>query len=152
MEDNTAKGIHQTSLHRFWLSLMAMASLIGAICLCLLFFRSFQWDDCVMHASDDGKRQSVESNCGELFFIAEWDEDPLELPHWFHYPFFASQRYDQMFGASTSRWLPLKYGSYSTPDHKHYSGIIIPMWVPIVTCLGLSVFCFRKLTRQSRSN
>jgi hypothetical protein len=94
----------------------------------------------------------VESNCGELFFIAEWDEDPLELPHWFHYPFFASQRYDQMFGASTSRWLPLKYGSYSTPDHKHYSGIIIPMWVPIVTCLGLSVFCFRKLTRQSRSN
>jgi hypothetical protein len=81
--------------------------------------------------------------------MAEWDPNPLELPHWYHALRFPDPRYEEEFGASTSRWLPFKYGSRATEDDDHYWAVFIPMWVPIMTCLGLSAFCLRKLTRRS---
>lgn len=123
-----------------WLLRQTAALLIAvAAGLAALVARSYQWQDVLQHTSDDGRLQSVQSNCGELYFILERDASPLELPHWYHVVRFVDPRFDERFGATASRWPPAKYGSYTSDDGNRFWGVFVPLWFPILVCVLTSI-------------
>ena len=118
----------------------------------VLLIHSYRWADGIRHASDDGRVEFLFANCGEIVFEFEQTSPPYQLPHWKMVREFASPRYDQNFGAWNSRWIPFKWGkrTYTWLVVDSFHDIFIPIWVPILACVCLSLLCFRRLFVRGR--
>ena len=124
-------------------------STITGLLLFVLFLGSYRSAEGIRHASDDGSSQCLFANRGEIILEFAQLIPPDRLPHWYLDRQFATPRYDEMYGVSNSRLIPIKWGRRSTFFDEEFD-IFVPIWVPFIVCVCICVFCCRRLLAFNR--
>jgi hypothetical protein len=148
--DGRCKRIKVRAIGRRLCSFVVALVLVAiTVLLAVLWIKSYTWQDVLQHSFNDGRVETLQSDAGEWQLVLAIEANPMELPHWSHFAAFPTPFFDEKFGVSASRWIPLKWGTWSSEFYAHSLGIFVPMWVPMMICCLLTSVLIRRALRNT---